>query len=211
MYDGVYIYFSKCTGADLIFIGYGTMTTFLFWNVNKKPLTSLIAALAQEHSVDVLILAECDITPSTLLYALNQSNVSYSYAPGIGCRKIEIYTKFSSEFLPPIWESDRLTIRHLALPGSTSILVAATHFISKAQWDKESQFAECQRLATDIIQAEKQVNHTRTILVGDLNMNPFESGVVAARGLHAVMSQEIALRKKRTVQGIDYPIFYNPM
>ena len=42
-------------------------------------------------------------------------------------------------------------------------------------------------------------------------MNPFEPGVVAAAGLHAVMSREVASRQSRTVQGRDYRFFYNPM
>jgi hypothetical protein len=31
------------------------LTTFLFWNLQKKPLTDLIVQLAQQHLVDVLI------------------------------------------------------------------------------------------------------------------------------------------------------------
>ena len=62
-----------------------------------------------------------------------------------------------------------------------------------------------------ISQAEKQVGHYRTVLVGDLNMNPFEDGVVGANGLHAVMSRRIAERQKRTVQNREYQFFYNPM
>ena len=42
-------------------------------------------------------------------------------------------------------------------------------------------------------------------------MNPFEDGMVSANGLHAVMSQGIAQRGSRTVQGKAYPFFYNPM
>ena len=49
------------------------------------------------------------------------------------------------------------------------------------------------------------------MLVGDLNMNPFEDGVVGANGLHAVMSRKIAERQKRTVQNTEYKFFYNPM
>jgi hypothetical protein len=49
------------------------------------------------------------------------------------------------------------------------------------------------------------------VLVGDLNMDPFEEGVVKANGLHAVMTRRLAGRQTRTVQGRVYPLFYNPM
>lgn len=42
-------------------------------------------------------------------------------------------------------------------------------------------------------------------------MNPFENSMVSAKGLHAVMTKEIALKKERLVQGEVYPFFYNPL
>ena len=42
--------------------------------------------------------------------------------------------------------------------------------------------------------AETKAGHTRTILVGDLNVNPFEVAVVGAHGLHAVMAKQVALK-----------------
>src|SRR6266851_361992 len=59
--------------------------------------------------------------------------------------------------------------------------------------------------------AEEAVNHNRTLLVGDLNMNPYEDGVVATRGLHAVMTREIARRPLRRVKFESNRYFYNPM
>jgi hypothetical protein len=58
---------------------------------------------------------------------------------------------------------------------------------------------------------EEKVGHTRTLLVGDLNMNPFDPGVSGAQGFHAVMSRRVAQRGSRTVRGKRYPLFYNPM
>jgi len=42
-------------------------------------------------------------------------------------------------------------------------------------------------------------------------MNPFEEGVVKATGLHAMMTRATANERFRTVQGREYPFFYNPM
>lgn len=70
---------------------------------------------------------------------------------------------------------------------------------------------ECTTLSSTILDEERRAGHSRTVLVGDLNMNPFESGVVGASGLHAVMARKVAERVERTVQGRTYPFFYNPM
>jgi hypothetical protein len=47
--------------------------------------------------------------------------------------------------------------------------------------------------------------------MGDLNVNPFEDGMVLASAFHAVMTKDTAMRGSRTVQGQKYPYFYNPM
>jgi hypothetical protein len=188
------------------------MTTFLFWNLNKKPLQDIIANLARRHEIDVLIFAECAIPVTTLLEALNpRETSSYHYSPKVLCEKIEIYTRFHSSLFPPVYETDRLTIRHLLLPGLTNILVAAIHFPSKNHWSEDDQASETTKVIRDIINTEQVVGHAKTIFVGDLNMNPFEKGMVGAANFHAVMSRAVAKGKTRIVQGEQYTYFYNPM
>lgn len=188
------------------------MVTFLFWNLKRKPRQSLVANLALRHNIDVLMLAECIIPPDVLLIALNQSNrVEFDYAPSPGCEKIKIFSRFSRQFIPPVLEHSRLTIRHLKLPGMVNILLSVVHFVSKTYWSSSSQAAECSNLSQSIKLAEKETGHSRTVLVGDLNMHPFEEGIVNANGLHGVMSRQIAQRGSRIVQGNEYSFFYNPM
>jgi len=188
------------------------MITFLFWNINRKHLQRSIASLARRYEVDVLMLAECQIEIGILLRELNEGRRSrYHYSPSIGCTKIEVFSQFSREFIQPIHESDRLTIRRLNPPGLTDILLAITHLPSKLDWSESSQAMECIELSRSIRTAEDQVGHARTVLIGDLNVNPFEDGVVSANGLHGVMSRSIAEKGTRVVQRKPYPFFYNPM
>lgn len=63
----------------------------------------------------------------------------------------------------------------------------------------------------ELASAEEAIGHKRTILVGDLNMNPFDDGLVTTRGLHAVMTREIAQRPVRRVKFESNLYFYNPM
>jgi len=188
------------------------MTSFLFWNINRKLLTENIARLALGYEIDVLILNECSIEPTALLRKLNYNYTSnYHYALNIGCEKFHIYTKFPDRFIVPILEDSRLTIRHLKLPGITDILLACIHFPGKLHWVDESQLIECGNLSRLILEAERIIGHSKTILVGDFNMNPFEPGIICSGGLHAVMCKKIAAKKTRVVQGKNYPFFYNPM
>jgi hypothetical protein len=187
------------------------LTTFLFWNLNKKSLEAHIAALVGEHAVDVLILAECALEPELILRTLNPPGRTEFHLPPSLCRCIRIFTRFSTSFLQPVLDADRATIRQLALPACTEVLVAAAHLPSRIWWSEESLNFECSELARMITKAEGEAGHRRTILVGDLNMNPFDKGMVAASGLHAVMSREVASRGERTVQDRQCRFFYNPM
>src|SRR5437870_64597 len=103
------------------------MVNFLFWNVGGNPRDRLIAELAHEYDVDVLMLAECISEVGNLLLALNDINAEYRYMPRHKCSKIEIYTRFDERLILPIVEGDRFTIRILALPDSEEVLLVVTH------------------------------------------------------------------------------------
>jgi hypothetical protein len=189
------------------------MPSFLFWNLKgKESIGPIIANLAWQYDVDVLMLAECKIEPGPFLTTLNRPNDSkYHYVPRNTCKKIEIFTRFASNFIESIHEENRLTIRRLRLHGQTDILLAVGHLPSKMHRRNTSQSGPCIRLAKSIERAEEEVGHRRTVLVGDLNVNPFEDGMVMAEGLHAVMTRGIARKETRKVDGVTYPFFYNPM
>jgi hypothetical protein len=70
---------------------------------------------------------------------------------------------------------------------------------------------ECTELARTIGDEERHAGHSRTIVVGDFNMNPFEKGLVGASGLRATMARTVAERASRVIQGKPYSFFYNPM
>ena len=66
-------------------------------------------------------------------------------------------------------------------------------------------------MANDIRRVEDEIGNYHTLLVGDFNMNPFDSGMVAAQHFHAVMTKLQARGERRTVQAEQYRYFYNPM
>lgn len=189
------------------------MTTFLFWNLGRRALGNVLANIAQHNDVHVILLVECQETPTQILLALNRGeDQAYHYCPGNGgCDRVEVFTRFPGQFIKTVAEAARSSIRHLVLPGLTDILVAVAHLPSKYHSDPDSQIGHCLDLTQQINAAEHDIGHRRTILVGDLNANPFEPGVMSAYGLHGVMCRPIAERRQRVIQGKPYAFFYNPM
>jgi hypothetical protein len=98
------------------------------------------------------------------------------------------------------------------------ILLVAVHLLSKDRTSDPEQAALTPGYAYQIRRIEDKLGHRRTVLVGDLNMNPFDHGVVQATGLHAIPSHRVATERgpqnhkgEQQVDGRYYPFFYNPM
>lgn len=187
------------------------MLNVLFWNVQKKNLTPQIVNLVRSKAVDILILAENSVSSVQLIQALNTNGPYYfQNNPLSQCRKITVITKFHYDLIVPIEEDHRLTIRHVHLPSGEDFLLTALHLVDKGNFTAESQNEAASLVAEQLVRAESRFGFNRHIVLGDFNMNPFETGMIKANGFHGTMSSEVAGRGSRTVQYREYPYFYNP-
>jgi len=187
------------------------MITILFWNTGGNKVTRIVGNLATIHEVDILVLAESRSSVAELLAELNTTrNLSYHAVSSL-CNRIAILARYPEEFTRALSESPHFTIRYIDLPGVEEFLLVAAHLKSKLYQMSESQSFVCSELIQQIRGAENHVGTEKTLLVGDLNMDPFQYGVVAAGGLHGVMTQRVADKGTRKVDGKEYPFFYNPM
>jgi len=186
--------------------------TCVFWNANGRDRAELIARLTAEKHADVVVVAEHGSDNETTLGALRREVDEAFVEPPSVAPRLQIFARNAALSLRETYAdaSGRLTIRTLRYQ-QTEFLLAAVHLPSKVNWNREDQAAEAWALAGQIRDEEQRRGHRRTVLCGDLNMNPFEDGVVQAAGLHAMMTRATAGARSRIVQGRDYPFFYNPM
>jgi Endonuclease/Exonuclease/phosphatase family len=190
------------------------MTSFLFWNVMNKDLRALIASAVVERDVDILLLAESGVSDAEMAAALRIATGRDYAALSIDADKVRVFTRLAASQ----WRrrqtdalSARMAIWSIAVGKPPGILLAAAHFISKNNAREGKQAMLAVELAKEIGRVEDAVGHERTVVVGDLNMNPFEDGLIGAPALHAVMTTRLAERVERVVQGTTYRFFYNPM
>lgn len=185
--------------------------SFLFWNTGKKDVSSEIAQLATHEKIDILLLAESICHPAELMIKLNTGREgAFDLAP-CNSKGIQIFTRFDPTFFRPVMESPRYSIRSLTLPGRRKVLFAIAHLRSKRNFSDDSQGQYLIDLARVIREIETDQGHTCTVLVGDLNVSPFEKQVVAIQGLHAVASRAVASASRRRFESRWRPFFYNPM
>lgn len=208
------------------------MLTFLFWNMGgeltsdapsakvkarNNLLTEILANLTRRHTVDILMVAEWPISLATILTSINAKNPVKFRAPDENslCERVAIFPRttiwrMSRRGLP---ESRYYTVRRVELLPDTreEFLLVVAHLGSKLRKSDASQLAAVPGVNLEIRKAEKKREHQRTVVVGDLNLNPFEDAMVVAEGYNCVMTREIALRENRRVDGVAHPFFYNPM
>lgn len=189
------------------------MATILFWNINKKRLFREIKSLCDENEVNILILAEAkpDISDAEVLLALNSDRENVYIAPFNPSPRLSFFFRYPAESIGLVADEGGIAIRTISPPIGIEILLVALHLPSKLYMTEDDQKFQAVRVSQLIQEAESKVGHTRSLVIGDLNMNPFEAGIVGADGLHAVMTQTIARKHSRKVQGKDRLFFYNPM
>jgi endonuclease/exonuclease/phosphatase family metal-dependent hydrolase len=199
------------------------MISFLFWNLmgnqeatrpaRMAALRQHVTRLAHSSKVDVFLFAESPFAPDELVGVLNAAGTGAYCFPPSNSQRIQLLTRLPAanvvdQFNDP--SNGRLTIRRVTTPEQQELLLAALHFQSQLYWGQAEQALQMTRTSQDIRETEDQVGHQRTVLVGDLNMNPFDQGVVSAQALNAVMTRDLARAEGRTVAGRVYRFFYNP-
>jgi hypothetical protein len=188
------------------------MAVLMFWNIARRDLSLEIGEACREHNVQVLILAECTLSSSGLLSALNGGPSDYyeeATAPVVS--RLRFFTNLPLKTLRPLFDDDGVSIRGFRLPLGEEIILVAVHLPSKLHASPQDQHHKAGLVRNMIARIEKEQGHSRTLVIGDLNMNPFERGLTAANGFHAIMDKDFVLKGSRIVQGAEYDFFYNPM
>lgn len=193
------------------------MTSFLFWNLCQRPLEPVLRRLTARHEVDVLMLAECAIPEIAMLIALNANGQStFRRVPALASRRLDLYSRFDRAcFGPVLKEADHYLIRTVTPPGGIEIVLAMAHLASPSHKDLRARHSRFIGFGQDIRDAEKAACNERTIVVGDLNVNPFDDALLDVRGLNALADRRTVLRKdprqfgRRNVE--EFRLFYNPM
>ncbi len=190
------------------------MTSFLFWNIMRKDLRALVAAAVVERDVDILMLAESGTSDAEVSAALKTSTGRDYAALSQESDKVRLFTRLTNAK----WirrqqdpTNARSTVWSAEIGRPPGIILATAHLVSKSHETIFGQAHLAAEISTEIFRLEDYLGHQRTLFVGDLNMNPFDDGVISSHALHAVMTRQLAQREDRIVQGKSRRFFYNPM
>ncbi len=182
----------------------------LFWNLNGQSRAEKVAALCKEHDVGVLVLAELDEPPDTITTGLDQASKTLIWA-GESRSRLHCFSLPELQLREVFSDESRKLVLFEFQWNLMKFLVGAVHMASPTNMELDDRNSEAKIIADSVRLQEAERSHSRTILIGDFNLNPFDRGVSEASGFHAVMTKCQAIELNRTVQFRDYPFFYNPM
>jgi endonuclease/exonuclease/phosphatase family metal-dependent hydrolase len=190
--------------------------SFLFWNVSKNPrIAPILGGLAVTYAIDLFLLAESPDDLPRILEEVNVVGRGHYQDAGVGIQsKVKVLSRLPegdlvARFTNPSRDMTIWSLRATAIP---QILLAAVHLPAKVGGvTPESQFGWAQDVAREIREIEDQEQCRDTVLVGDLNMNPYEQGVVNVMALHALMTKDLTSNPDRLHRGREFRRFYNPM
>ena len=182
----------------------------LFWNLNRNDNTGLIASLVTEKDVDVAMFAEHQQVDVPALARV----LGPCYQPGpswLGCDKVRSVMKTDLR-VRHTWEETRFSVSYIGGRDRDYIL-AMTHLPDRrSSPNVASRLFEIRKLMRRVHTAETQCSCDNTVIIGDLNANPYDSELLQVDALNAIPFKEVLrVHKKRTWHGWDFKYLYNPV
>jgi exonuclease III len=187
------------------------MYRVIFWNVNKKDLRGHVCSIAATTNADAIVLNENSVKAAGTLAAL-QSRVSksFSYPKVISDKRFQCFCRTQSMDLSEVHSGNRLSVRRMIIDSRTCLL-ALFHGVDMRNYDtsERQSFAQC---ASDELRMVTDGQGTKhLVILGDFNMNPYDTGMGLAAGFNAMMTKACTAPGQRTHNGKCYEYFYNPM
>ena len=178
----------------------------LFWNTYNNPnINSVICDIVKEKQIDLIALAEYVGAPADLISRLAVNNISMFLYPTTGCKRITLFGTIRN--VQQGAQDSRYSIQII----NNSIILCCLHLPSRLYAEDEDHAIIIQRIIHDIEEHETTLHSKKSILMGDFNEDPYDSGCLSANNFHGLPSADDASRGQREVQGTLFSMFYNPM
>jgi hypothetical protein len=186
------------------------MPRVLFWNVQRRQRDALVVSLVADLALDIVILVERPPYSrlSSLLAPSGFQRVSRSDRFTLIARQNIHLTRQSDPGL-----IDRAEFWRVAPTGEDDWPFALVHGPDRrnAPQDDTRRFL-FGRVRETIRFLESALGHRRTVILGDLNANPYDPSVLGADGLHAIGARRVRGQTDRRIRNSQrVGFFYNPM
>lgn len=179
----------------------------MFWNThNNISINPILVSLIEENNINLVVLAEYKADVNDLLDRLHLIGIMMNKHLTTGCERITILSDIND--ISPGKQRAHYSLQIV----SKKYILCCAHLLSQILTNNEGQRnLVIQDLIKDIEDTEKINSMDSSLIVGDLNINPFEYACISAGYINGMPYNEIASKNTRKVGENRYKIFYNPM
>lgn len=179
----------------------------LFWNTHKnEKINIILKELILENHISIVALAEYTADIDDLISAVHLQGKHLKKYTTIGCDRLKILGTIEN-----VQPGDQSTHASIQIINEKDIL-CCVHLQSKGYPDhEERRNITINQITNEICALETKLGTENSIIVGDFNVNPFDSACIGARNFHSLPIYETTANKSRRVSGQDFRMFYNPM
>jgi hypothetical protein len=194
------------------------MFRLLIWNTKKRDLSAAVARLVHVFRIDLVVLVEHgkDMSGSVVR---NLNRVDESFRCTLDEPRFGVYLRDSSSGSirplpnPTGDSSSRSRFRFVLLEFGQkgSMIVGMIHGFDRRNHPIEN--GNHRRLFREFRQAaafhEAIIGHSRSVLLGDFNANPFEESMTSADGLHALNCASVRGETSRRISPGQTETFFS--
>ena len=179
---------------------------YLFWNThNNSDINDILCELIVENDISMVCLAEYTAKADELIKKLSVQNVNMMEY-GSCSERIKMFGEAKN--IQYRTDTDHAVIRII----NNKDILCCVHLNSKIYSSHEYiREIHMDQIISDIQGVEQELQSENTIVVGDFNINPYDSSLVNAKYFHGIPIYEEAKRKSRVIAGKEFYMFYNPM
>ena len=183
---------------------------FIFWNIKKiKNANDYLENLIQFYQPDIIGMAEYASAGQNLVEKLNAAGIKYAYSPKIGSR-VDVFYRSDKMQIIHCGENHYYSVK-IFINGKNRWIIAIVHLPSKLHKNDYDDVEILHDLLDEVERVKLERGIDYVVIMGDFNMNPFESPMIAASGLQAVPSGKIAKKENRIYRDRRRSFYYNPM
>ncbi len=179
----------------------------LFWNTHQnEKINYILSEIILENNISIAVLAEYSAKIEELLpFLAQQGKIMFPYM-NVGCERITLVG--SMENVSPGQQTTYSTIQIV----NNKFILCGVHLPSRIYNNSDGmRNIAITELIENIQKAEKELGTENTIIVGDFNVNPYESAFTEATLFHSLPIYSETQRKSRKIVGKEFRMFYNPM
>lgn len=160
----------------------------MFWNLKRHDNSALILKALTEHNVDIAVFAE----HSGVDWKAVAKKSGYQFEPGLGgCNKIVLLHR-------TIWtisvkqEQNRYILYEISSTESSNhFVLCATHLQDRFTTDTVKRIMTIGRMINDLQNAEETCKTKESIIIGDLNSNPYDPELLGTNAFNAVLFKDV--------------------